>query len=158
MNISVHNLISDSQTFHQRVCERICKWWNINWFWLLNYIRSRRDQNIADSQQTVGAFHMFKNQNFSILSKHHQSRGKPFKDPTFTNPEIWRRPHTIIQYPMFKVNSFSRFDLNQGPKDNCWFLVALANLTLQQTNFERVVPIGNFDFDNPKYAGIFHFR
>lgn len=102
---------------------------------------------------------MFNNQNFdAILTKYNQRCEKFFEDDTFTNPTIWRRPREITKDPKFKVNTFSRFDLNQGIENNCWFLVALANLTLQQPNFERVVPIDNLDFDDPRYAGVFHFR
>ena len=44
--------------------------------------------------------------------------------------------------PQFIVDGATRFDVNQGCLGNCWFLAAVATLTLKQHKelFEKVVP------------------
>ena len=51
---------------------------------------------------------------------------------------------------------FYRFDINQGELGDCWLISAIANLTLHDKLFTKVVPRDqNFDAGS---AGIFHFR
>ncbi|CAG2172973.1 unnamed protein product, partial [Oppiella nova] len=58
---------------------------------------------------------------------------------------------------MFISDGAQRFDVMQGELGNCWLLAAVANLTLNDKLFQRVVPHDQ-TFDKPEYAGIFHFR
>lgn len=116
----------------------------------------------TQAEQPMGAFsHTVEGQDFFGIQNECLKNGVLFEDPTFPNldpHEIWRRPGEFVSNPKFKVRSFSRFDITQGCTNNCWFIVAVANLTQHKTHFERVVPMDNSDFDDETYAGIFHFR
>ncbi|KAL7037346.1 hypothetical protein ACKWTF_009168 [Chironomus riparius] len=68
----------------------------------------------------------------------------------------WLRPAEISENPQFFVKGYSRFDVKQGSLNNCWFIAAAANLTLNPKLFSRVVYDDN-NFDKNHYAGIFHF-
>ena len=68
----------------------------------------------------------------------------------------WMRASEISNAPQFFSGGASRFDINQGELGDCWLLAAIANLTMHEKLFEKVVPHDqNFEDD---YAGIFHFR
>jgi len=77
----------------------------------------------------------------------------------------WLRPHDICRRlgidkgPSLFVNSFDRFDINQGEIGNCWFLAALAHLAEHREYLQLIIPdlneVNPF-YDN--YAGIFRFR
>jgi calpain len=69
---------------------------------------------------------------------------------------VWKRPFEISDHPQFITDGATRFDINQGKLGDCWFLAAVANLTLNQKLFSMVVPTDQ-SFSN-NYAGIFHFR
>jgi calpain len=69
----------------------------------------------------------------------------------------WLRPSELTDKPLFISEGVHRFDVCQGELGNCWLLAAVANLTLSQKLFHRVVPHDQ-TFDPPEYAGIFHFR
>jgi calpain len=69
----------------------------------------------------------------------------------------WVRPSALAKKPLFISEGAQRFDVIQGSLGNCWLLAAVANLTLNQKLFERVVPKDQ-TCDGPQYAGIFHFR
>lgn len=71
---------------------------------------------------------------------------------------IWQRPHQMTKTPRFFVKTPHRRDPGQGDLSDCWFVVAIANLTLHQQIFERVVPL-NQTFDKTNgYTGLFHFH
>ena len=59
--------------------------------------------------------------------------------------------------PQMFVGQSDRFDINQGELGDCWLLAAIANLTLHQDLFKKVVP-HHQGFKEEDYAGIFHFR
>ncbi|CAI2349809.1 unnamed protein product [Caenorhabditis sp. 36 PRJEB53466] len=69
---------------------------------------------------------------------------------------IWKRPGEIISNPQLIVQGESRFDVKQGALGDCWFLAALANITLYDALFYRMVPPNQSFTEN--YAGIFHFQ
>ncbi|CAG2100227.1 unnamed protein product [Medioppia subpectinata] len=69
----------------------------------------------------------------------------------------WLRPSQLSSKPMFISDGAQRFDVMQGELGNCWLLAAVANLTLNEKLFHRVVPHDQ-TFEAPEYAGIFHFR
>ncbi|EYC16146.1 hypothetical protein Y032_0034g2825 [Ancylostoma ceylanicum] len=68
----------------------------------------------------------------------------------------WKRPGEIVEDPQLIVGEKSRFDVKQGALGDCWLLAAVANLTLRDELFYRVVPPDQSFTEN--YAGIFHFQ
>ncbi|CAJ0603313.1 unnamed protein product [Cylicocyclus nassatus] len=68
----------------------------------------------------------------------------------------WKRPGQIVDDAQLIVGEKSRFDVKQGALGDCWLLAAVANLTLRDELFYRVVPPDQSFTDN--YAGIFHFQ
>ncbi|KAG9508777.1 Calpain-A, partial [Fragariocoptes setiger] len=90
-----------------------------------------------------------------------------FEDPVFSPSHSgstqkrsdceWLRPHQISQNPKFISSGVSRFDVIQGELGDCWLIAAMANLSLNQRLFSRVVPLDQ-SFEPNQYAGIFHFR
>ncbi|VDP10406.1 unnamed protein product [Soboliphyme baturini] len=61
-----------------------------------------------------------------------------------------------MPHPKFVDSGFSRFDANQGLLGDCWFVAAVANLTLHEDLLFRVVPLEQgFEGD---YCGIFYFH
>ncbi|CAF1443519.1 unnamed protein product [Rotaria sp. Silwood1] len=71
---------------------------------------------------------------------------------------IWQRPYDVTNTPKFFINTPHRRDPGQGELSDCWFIVAIANITLHQQIFERVVPLNQtFDKQNG-YTGLFHFH
>lgn len=69
----------------------------------------------------------------------------------------WTRPKELIEDPRFFIDGISRFDVNQGEIGDCWFLAAVACLTLHDKLFYKVVPTDN-SFQTGEYCGAFHFR
>ncbi|ULT98589.1 hypothetical protein L3Y34_000152 [Caenorhabditis briggsae] len=69
---------------------------------------------------------------------------------------IWKRPGEIIMNPQLITQGESRFDVKQGALGDCWLLAALANITLYDALFYRIVPPNQSFTEN--YAGIFHFQ
>uniref|UniRef100_A0A915J9G3 Calpain catalytic domain-containing protein n=1 Tax=Romanomermis culicivorax TaxID=13658 RepID=A0A915J9G3_ROMCU len=61
----------------------------------------------------------------------------------------------ICNKPQLLVGGHSRFDVKQGELGDCWLLAAMANLTMHDRLFNRVVPQDQSFSDD--YAGIFHF-
>ncbi|RWS11444.1 calpain-B-like isoform X4 [Dinothrombium tinctorium] len=95
--------------------------------------------------------------------------GQLFEDPVFPANQSsifyskrgtefkWLRPSELIENPMFISDGASRFDVMQGELGDCWLLAAVANLTMNQKLFQRVVPPDQF-LSGPEYTGVFHFR
>uniref|UniRef100_S4R9N5 Calpain 8 n=1 Tax=Petromyzon marinus TaxID=7757 RepID=S4R9N5_PETMA len=71
---------------------------------------------------------------------------------------VWSRPEEICKNPQFIVDDASRFDLCQGEVGDCWFLAALASVTLHPRLLERVLPSQQSFSAVDGYAGIFRFR
>ncbi|XP_068903795.1 calpain-A-like isoform X2 [Tenebrio molitor] len=76
--------------------------------------------------------------------------------PKFDDKIVVKRPSEISDHPQFITDGATRFDINQGTLADCWFLAAVANLTLNHKLLAVVVPTDQ-SFSN-NYAGIFHFR
>ncbi|XP_078256087.1 calpain-2 catalytic subunit-like [Rhinoraja longicauda] len=109
----------------------------------------------------------FRGQRHGALRRDCLRAGRLFDDPLFPAGGAvlgdvavpvaqWRRPHDIHGNPQFFVGGASRFDVCQGSVGDCWFLAALASLTLRCDLFAHVVPPDQ-DFQQD-YCGLFHFR
>ncbi|KAM4627715.1 calpain-9 [Polymixia lowei] len=68
----------------------------------------------------------------------------------------WRRPKELCPSPQFIVDGASRMDVHQGGLNDCWFLSALASLSLHRPLLEKVVPAGQSFQEG--YNGSFCFR
>ncbi|XP_025192300.1 calpain-A-like isoform X2 [Melanaphis sacchari] len=107
-------------------------------------------------------------QNFEVLRNKCLEDKILFRDPEFQTYDLteyydlqknrfeWRRPKEISKNPEFFVEGVSRFDVKQGILGDCWLLASIANLTLNNKLFYKVVPYEQGFYI--KYAGIFHFR
>ena len=62
------------------------------------------------------------------------------KKRTGWNEIEWKRPGELkgVKDPKFFVDGPSRFDVNQGGLGDCWFVAALANLTMKKELFSQV--------------------
>ncbi|GFR57898.1 calpain-A [Elysia marginata] len=65
----------------------------------------------------------------------------------------WKRPSEICSNPQFVTDGTTRFDVEQGELDNCWFVSAVASLTCEETLMKRVVDSSQ-SFDR-SYGGLF---
>ncbi|KAM8952252.1 calpain-12 [Pelodytes ibericus] len=84
-----------------------------------------------------------------------------FVDPSFPRDVMiehveWRRPKEICTRPRFIVDEATRRDVCQGNLSNCWFLSAVACLSLYPHLLEKVVPAGQGFEDG--YNGSFRFQ
>ncbi|XP_073405158.1 calpain-12 isoform X2 [Dendrobates tinctorius] len=79
------------------------------------------------------------------------------QDKALQNERIkWKRPKEICDCPRFIVDGATRMDVCQGNLSNCWFLSAVACLSLYPQLLEQVVPIDQ-DFGDG-YNGKFRFQ
>jgi hypothetical protein len=112
----------------------------------------------------------FLDQDYDKIKSHCLSTNSLFSDSTFLLEHtqlidnqtrkniVWQRPYDVTDTPKFFVKTPHRRDPGQGDLSDCWFVVAIANITLHRQIFERVVPLNQtFDKDNG-YTGLFHFH
>ncbi|XP_069773344.1 calpain-3 [Narcine bancroftii] len=110
-----------------------------------------------------------KSEVFQHLKDECLRKGVLFEDPEFPADDSslfysqflpfkleWKRPVEICESPKFIIGGASRTDICQGDLGDCWFLAAIACLTLNEKLLYRVVPRDQYFTEN--YAGIFHFQ
>ncbi|KAK2913052.1 calpain-9 isoform X1 [Channa argus] len=68
----------------------------------------------------------------------------------------WKRPKEICSSPQFIVDGATRLDICQGKLCDCWFLSAIASLSMNRSLLNKVVPQAQ-SFQNG-YNGCFTFR
>ncbi|XP_071215120.1 calpain-9 isoform X1 [Salvelinus alpinus] len=102
-----------------------------------------------------------------VLHKHGNS-GNSMDDGLFVDHDFpmgdmllqpameWRRPKDICPSAQFIVDGATRMDVCQGVLNDCWFLSAVASLSLHRPLLERVVPNGQSFQEG--YNGSFYFQ
>ncbi|XP_035696655.1 calpain-9-like isoform X1 [Branchiostoma floridae] len=70
---------------------------------------------------------------------------------------VWKRPWEITDNPELFVGGASRFDICQGELGDCWFLAAIACLSMNESLLFGVVPPDQ-SFDKGDYVGCFRFN
>ncbi|XP_063793936.1 calpain-2 catalytic subunit-like [Pseudophryne corroboree] len=131
-------------------------------------VRLLKDDNATS---VMGKVTPYLGQDYSKLLRECLQRGRLFEDPYFpAEPKSlgynqlgpwstdargiqWKRPEEICQSPLFVCDNIKWTDVCQGKLGNCWFLAAVASLTLYPLLMQRVVPA-----QAKQYAGIFHFQ
>ncbi|KAI6192359.1 Calpain catalytic domain-containing protein [Aphelenchoides bicaudatus] len=101
---------------------------------------------------------------FSTEKQKAQRSKRLYEDPEFP-PEAaiqfhplaeWRRPHRIVERPVFFSTNVSRHDIQQTGLGDCFFLAPLSLIADRPDLIEQVVP-RNQSFGSD-YAGIFNFN
>ena len=100
----------------------------------------------------------FLDQNYEDIQRECLEKKSLFIDTKFPHEQtlnlhenlIWRRPYEVTDVPQFFLNTPHRRDPGQGEISDCWFVVAIANITCHQQIFQRVVPVSQ-TFDKTKW-------
>ncbi|XP_056139950.1 calpain-3 [Lampris incognitus] len=112
--------------------------------WLSSILPSGMLDRVGDVRHLVGRDGLFVDRDFPVWQLELQAGVR------------WKRPQDICSSPQFIVDGASRMDVNQGLLNDCWFLSAVASLSMCRPLLEKVVPAGQSFQDG--YNGSFHFR
>ncbi|KAM6202076.1 calpain-3 isoform 7-T7 [Rhynchocyon petersi] len=132
-----------------------------------------RERDRRNGEGTITQPLKFEGQDFVVLKQRCLAQKQLFEDCVFpTNAQAlgslelsqktkmkaitWKRPKEICENPRFIIGGANRTDICQGDLGDCWFLAAIACLTLNERLLFRVIPHDQSFTDN--YAGIFHFQ
>ena len=118
---------------------------------------------------------MLNNQDFDQIKNDLKNIKKLFKDPFFKPNDIsivgnrrweddeqfkqrfknvvWKRPHEIIQNPVFLSN---KLDLRQGRIGDCWLVSTLIAICNNKDLLYKLIP--NDQNFKDEYCGMFHFK
>uniref|UniRef100_A0A8C1UUC2 Zgc:85932 n=1 Tax=Cyprinus carpio TaxID=7962 RepID=A0A8C1UUC2_CYPCA len=80
----------------------------------------------------------------------------PVQNMPIQTDVVWKRPKEICPFPQFIADGATRMDICQGELSDCWFLSAVASLSLNPSLLNLVVPSGQ-GFQQG-YNGCFNFR
>ncbi|KAM8921017.1 calpain-3 isoform 4-T4 [Pelodytes ibericus] len=122
---------------------------------LIKPLRFEGQDFIALRKECIGKKKLFEDEIFPAGG---QSLGyKEFgQKSTKVKNIVWKRPKEICENPQFIIGGANRTDICQGDLGDCWFLAAIACLTLNEKLLFRVIPPEQNFTEN--YAGIFHFQ
>ncbi|XP_041534778.1 calpain-3 isoform X5 [Microtus oregoni] len=132
-----------------------------------------RERDRRNGEGTVSQPLKFEGQDFVVLKQQCLAQKRLFEDRVFPagvqalgSHELsqkakmkaitWKRPKEICENPRFIIGGANRTDICQGDLGDCWFLAAIACLTLNERLLFRVIPHDQSFVEN--YAGIFHFQ
>ncbi|XP_021048878.1 calpain-3 isoform X7 [Mus pahari] len=132
-----------------------------------------RERDRRNGEGTVSQPLKFEGQDFVVLKQRCLAQKCLFEDRVFPagvqalgSHELsqkakmkaitWKRPKEICENPRFIIGGANRTDICQGDLGDCWFLAAIACLTLNERLLFRVIPHDQSFTEN--YAGIFHFQ
>ncbi|XP_050986068.1 calpain-9 [Labeo rohita] len=80
----------------------------------------------------------------------------PVQNMPIQTDVVWKRPKEICPFPEFIADGATRMDVCQGALYDCWFLSAVASLSLYPSLLQRVIPPGQSFQEG--YNGCFNFR
>nr|AAC61764.1 calpain Lp82 [Mus musculus] len=132
-----------------------------------------RERDRRNGEGTVSQPLKFEGQDFVVLKQRCLAQKCLFEDRVFPagvqalgSHELsqkakmkaitWKKPKEICENPGFIIGGANRTDICQGDLGDCWFLAAIACLTLNERLLFRVIPHDQSFTEN--YAGIFHFQ
>uniref|UniRef100_A0A287CUI6 Calpain-3 n=1 Tax=Ictidomys tridecemlineatus TaxID=43179 RepID=A0A287CUI6_ICTTR len=132
-----------------------------------------RERDRRNGEGTVAQPLKFEGQDFVVLKQRCLAQKCLFEDRVFPagvqalgshelsqktkmKAIMWKRPKEICENPRFIIGGANRTDICQGDLGDCWFLAAIACLTLNERLLFRVIPHDQSFTEN--YAGIFHFQ